>query len=126
MKSPNVPTATNDTPDTDTLSGTNPLDNKYMAINTFDLNYFLLLQVLLDRAQNCVARFLLEPGFTPLGTFEKFNIFILNRNHFFNYPNVNVAVFTNKYIWQLWKLMLDICSIFINITFSKQRYYSSN
>lgn len=73
-----VPT---DTPSTNTLDVPNPLANKYIVVNTFYLK-FVLLHILLDKSQNCVAGFLLNPHFTPLGTFENFNITISNSNQF--------------------------------------------
>ena len=67
-KAPNPPTnapsdqnAQNDMPSKETLDGPNPPVNKYIALNTFYLNFFLLLQLFFDRAQKCVAIFPLDP-----------------------------------------------------------------
>ena len=53
--------APNDMTGKETLDGPNPPVNKYIALNTFHLNFFLLLQLFFDRAQKCVAIFPLDP-----------------------------------------------------------------
>ena len=91
-------------------------------MNTFYLKKLLLLQVISYIAQNCVAGFLLNPFFTPLGTFEIFNSTILNSNPFFYYSNISIADFhrqihlENVVVVSLSnKPRIKFCAIFLKI-----------
>ena len=79
---------------TDTRSGPNP-QKINLVMDIFHINFFHALRVILDREKLC-CRFSTLPMRNHLGTFENFNITILNINQFFYNPNINIAAFPGK------------------------------
>ena len=78
--STNAPAATNAPiymSSTDTPYEPKAPADKYIVVIKFHLNVLLLWSVFLDRVQNCVVGFLLDPRVTPLGTIENVNFTLL-------------------------------------------------
>ena len=59
-------------------------------------------------AQNCVACYILDSHFCPIGTFEIFHITIINSNQFFLWSQRKHSIFfMDNDIWKMWRIMLD-------------------
>ena len=69
MNSPAALTALNNMPSTDTPAGQLPPADKYIVVNIFYLKKIILLRVLSDKTENCVAGFLIDTFLTPLSSF---------------------------------------------------------
>ena len=63
-------------------SGPNPLADNYIVINKFYLTFFPFVARFWDIAQKCVAGFLFDPFFTPIGTLKNLNLKKIEINQF--------------------------------------------